>query len=86
MKTVITTALKRIREGSITGLAAIIAVIILMGLMLALLSLLPLMLIFGLRLLGFAIEPSLSSFFGAVLLTLYFWTARTGIKFKKNGD
>ena len=79
MKQKLISTLKKISSGSITSGGAIaIAVILFIGVA-AVVALIPMLLIWGLQLMGFAVESSISSYIGSVLILAYLSYAKIGI-------
>ena len=79
MKQKLVNALKKIASGSITSGGSIaIAIILGIGIVLAILAI-PMLLIWGLQLIGLPVETSFSSYIGSVLILTYLGFAKTGI-------
>ncbi len=79
MKKKLVEIFKMISQGTINSGGAIAMAIILGVLVLAAFALIPMMLIWGLQLMGFGVETSFSSYIGSVLILTYLSYARIGI-------
>jgi hypothetical protein len=79
MKQSLIKILKKLSEGTINSGGAIAVAVILGILVLAAFALIPMLLIWGLQLMGFAVETSFSSYIGSVLILTYLSYARIGV-------
>ncbi len=70
---------KKLSEGTINSGGAIAMAIILGVLVLAAFALIPMLLIWGLQLMGFGVETSFSSYVGSVLILTYLSYAKIGV-------
>jgi len=79
MKQSLIKILKKLSKGTINSSGAIAVAIILGVLVLAAFALIPMMLIWGLQLMGFGVETSFSSYLGSVLILTYLSYAKIGV-------
>jgi hypothetical protein len=79
MKKKLIEVFKMISKGTINSSGAIAMAIILGVLVLAAFALIPMLLIWGLQLMGFGVETSFSSYLGSVLILTYLSYAKIGV-------
>jgi hypothetical protein len=79
MKKKLIEVFKMISKGTINSSGAIAMTIILGVLVLAAFALIPMLLIWGLQLMGFGVETSFSSYLGSVLILTYLSYAKIGV-------
>ena len=79
MKRKLIEVFKMISKGTINSSGAIAMAIILGVLVLAAFALIPMLLIWGLQLMGFGVETSFSSYLGSVLILTYLSYAKIGV-------
>jgi hypothetical protein len=85
MKQKIVNTLKKISEGSLTSFGSIVIAIALILIVAAAFATIPMLLIWGLQLLGFEIVTSLKSYCGAVLVMAFIsYSKRTSNTSKDN--
>jgi hypothetical protein len=85
MKQKIVNTLKKISEGSLTSFGSIVIAIALILIVAAAFATIPMLLIWGLQLLGFGIVTSLKSYCGAVLVMAFIsYSKRTSDTSKDN--
>jgi hypothetical protein len=84
MKQKIVNTLKKISEGSLTSFGSIAIAIILILIVAAVFAAIPMMLIWGLQLLGFGIVTSFKSYCGALLIMLFISYSKIGINRTSN--
>jgi hypothetical protein len=79
MKKTLIKILKKLSDGTKNSGGAIAMAIILGVLVLAAFALIPMLLIWGLQLMGFGVETSFSSYVGSVLILTYLSYAKIGV-------
>jgi hypothetical protein len=79
MKRKLIEVFKMISKGTINSSGTIAVAIILGVLVLAAFALIPMLLIWGLQLMGFGVETSFSSYLGSVLILTYLSYAKIGV-------
>lgn len=84
MKDETTKILKDIASGSVKSVGGVAVSILLLLLAGVAMLCIPLLLLFGLKLMGLPVTIGLESFFGAFLITVFFWILRP--KSKKDGN
>lgn len=84
MKQKIVNTLKKISEGSLTSFGSIAIAIILILIIVAVFASIPMMLIWGLQLLGFPVVTSFKSYCGALLIMLF--TSYSKIRINKTSN
>lgn len=84
MKQKVIQALKKISNGSLTSFGSIAIAIVLILIVAAAFAAIPMLLIWGLQLLGFGIVTSFKSYCGAVLVMLFVSYSKIGINKTSN--
>jgi hypothetical protein len=84
MKQKVIQSLKKISEGSLTSFGSILIAIALILIVAAAFAAIPMLLIWGLQLLGFGIVTSFKSYCGAMLIMLFISYSKIGINRTSN--